>query len=100
MSARKQTVAKLTSGSAHKNEKEQPFETKIPLKRKRQERNCENFKEVIQEILDCLIPLRCRVLYERTKLCQALIKNILLFLKASEDYPITGDLASPWDRKT
>jgi len=35
------TVAKLTSDLAHKNEKEQPFETKIPLRGKRPERNCE-----------------------------------------------------------
>jgi hypothetical protein len=35
----------LRSGSAHKNEKEQPLETKIPLKRKRQERNYEILKK-------------------------------------------------------
>jgi hypothetical protein len=72
-------VAKLTSGSAHKNEKEQPFETKIPLKRKRQERNCENFKEVIQEMLDYPIPLRCGALYGCADFCQAFIKNIFAY---------------------
>jgi hypothetical protein len=75
----------LHSGSAHKNEKEQPFETRIPLKRKRQERNCENFKEVILEILDNPVPVRCRALYEIEKFCQVLIKNILLSAKG---YPM------------
>ena len=37
-----------------------------------------NLKEVIQEMLDYPIPLRCRALYEIEKFCQALIKNILL----------------------